>query len=232
MILDGTQNCLAWDNTETVEFQSTTRLPVPADPRPSSGMVDSLVAKRRAPTFKELTASGGVYTGQDLVWLIPAVNLDGGMIPKPSDVVVDEEGNRWTVLEVALNALKSTYRCMSRNLVLAHELRDIIQIERASISYDSAGAAVKWFPSDPPERRGGTVIYADLSARVQPTGGDILDERGIRGLTNLYDVIVGQEVYVTNEDRIFWQGKYLEIRHYQRAEQIDQLPVIQAEIVP
>lgn len=186
------------------------------------------VAKRRALTLKELAASGGVYTGRDKVWLFPQRRIPASLKPKPADVLIDTAGERWTVLDVQHGKWGQTWRLTTRNRVIAEDLRDLIQIERAQIEYDEAGVATKYFP---PDTRGQT-IYRDLPCRVQPQQSDIAEERGIRGFRTQYLIYVDREVSITNEDRILWEGQYLEIRGYRSSQLITDLPVISAEAAP
>jgi hypothetical protein len=165
---------------------------------------------------------------------------------KPGDVVVAlddpplaKSGNRWTVIDAAWNRLKQTWRLTTRNLALVVGMSDEIQIERATLSTDAAGAPVKTFPVPvPPAAAGlpytftGGIILYRLIARVQPQRTQVDEERGIRGPKTLYDVIVPQQVLISTEDRIRWGGQYLEIVGYRQAERIDELPIVEAALLP
>lgn len=210
-----------WDNTEAVSLSVARAAGPYADAVP--------VAKRRALTTRELAASGGVYTGQDRVWLLPVALLTPGLQLKPADAVVDASGTRWTVLEAALNKFGATWRLTCRDLVLAFDLRVIITIERAALSYDAAGAAVKTFPP-----AGGLVLIDQLPARVQPLREEVADQRGLRGPLLRYDVIVGRPVDgVSTEDRVkLPDGSYLDILGYRNPDRIDELPVLECQRKP
>lgn len=249
--LDMSLDYLCWTNTSSVLYESARAVPSVADkpPRfdgktPATSTPPSRnqpllipVAKRRNLTRRELASSGGVYTGLDQVYLLPDALFPVGLASKPGDVVVEltdgsaeeQPGTRWTVLEVGWGKNRQTRRLTCRDLVLAYDLRDAITIERPAITYDAAGAPYKAFPSDA-VNPGGVVLYQDLPARVQLVTKDMADERGIRGLEGKYEVIVGQEVDVTSEDRIALPGGvYLDIVGYKNAMRIDELPVIVAE---
>ena len=221
MQLDQSRDYLTWDNTEAVTYQSRRAAGGPKAPIP--------VAKRRPLKKHELSASGGVYTGLDRVWIVPAALLPPGVVPKPADVLTDAKGTPWTVLEAAAAKTDQTWRLTSRDLVLAYDLRDMVNVERAAISYDAAGAAIKAFPTGSPS--GGQVLYAGLPARVQLLTGEIAEERGIRGTERAYDVIVGGQVDDVSEaeDRINWNGVYLDIVRLKNAERIDELPVLECK---
>ena len=212
-----------WDQVESVgiEHARTGQLTTDAVP----------VAKRRNLTVKELAASGGVYTGLDRVWLVPQAMLPQGFGFKPADVVVDRAGVRWTVLQTDWGKYGQTWKLTCRDLVLAYDLRDTIDVERATIRYDQAGAPVKDFPP-----AGGQSLYAQVPARVQLTGEEVTDQRGLRGPLRKYDVIVGRQVpLLSTEDRVKWtdpstkQVVYLDVLGLRQPERIEQLPVIEAE---
>jgi len=235
VIIDMSDDFRIWDNPEAVILESTRRTIVPlgADPsrtrdrRHEIGVVPT--AKRRALTNRELLASGGVYTGQDLIWLLPQQVMTQGLTPKPADVVIDGQGNRWTVLEVFWGKWKQTWRLTTRDLVLAHALRDKITIERATRVYDAAGVPAKLFPPD-----GGKVLYANLPARVQLQNESIVEERGIRGTQYNFTVVVDRELDLdVAEDRIVLEDdRILDITGYRNAHLITELPVVEAAWKP
>lgn len=225
MALDTSEDYLVWENREAVTFRSRTR----------TGGTDFPItdAKRRAPTYKELAASNGAYTGQDLVWLLPAVlapSASGQHAPKPGDKVTDDDGVIWTALEVALNKLKQTWRLVTRNLVLAYDLRDTIDIQRPTISYDAAGAITRTWPDD--ETPGGSNAYEGLAAKVQLITDETVDILGVRGLKGNYAVFVAEDVEIQESDRIKWDGVYLTIKTLRNPQRIDELPVLDCELLP
>jgi hypothetical protein len=248
--LDFSDDWLCWDNVSQVRYEVARGVPSIVDvppafdghtgaPQPQPSRNKPLivtVAKRRNLTARELAASGGVYRGDDQVYLLPDALMEG-IIPKPADVIIEladgsagaQPGTRWTVLDAARNKNRQTHRLTCRDLVLAFDLRDSITIERPSLSYDAAGVPVKAFPSDT-TNAGGVVLYSGLPARVQLITKDMAEQRGIRGLEGKYHVIVGQEVDVTQEDRVLLaSGLYLDIVGYERAMRIDELPQLICE---
>lgn len=212
-----------WDDLEWVLIKST---------RNADYQVDRLQAMRRALTFKEQMASGGAYQNAALIWHVPGELL--GWTPKAADVLTDEKTKTaWTVLQVDQDTVD--WQLTTISLSILYDLRDVIDIERATVAYDAAGAAVKVFPGDPVA--GGTVPYPQLSCRVQPQSQEAIEEREVRGPKTVYEVLLSQQVDVTTEDRIKWVEKsgnvlYLEIRVIHDVDRIDQLPKITAELMP
>jgi hypothetical protein len=222
--------------------------PAPPNTPPPTPVIDTISgAKFRAISFRERIASGGGYAGSDRNCLIPKMAVPPDWIGKPADVIIDSSGVRWTALEDRTNRLGLTYYFVCRALSLVNGLSDEINIERATISYDTAGAAVKAFP--PPGGAGtnapipitgigagcsqaGSTIYQRLKARVQPQRTEVRDERGLRGPVTKYDIIVEKQLWITTEDRVLWNGQYLDIIGYRQAERIDELPIVEAELRP
>jgi hypothetical protein len=220
----------AWDGTESVILHSARRTPSPRAERVS-------VAKRRAVRGREKSPSGGAYAGYELRWHLPVRLLSPGFRPKPGDAIQDGDAVLWTVLTADLGVEGWLWSLGCVNLVLAHDLSDVVAIERPDITYDPAGVPVKAFPTGTPQL-GGRVLYQGIAARVQRMDSHIADERGGRALVGRYEVIVGVPVSVTIEDRIRWvrppsgRIEYLNILGTHNPERIDELQVIEAELKP
>ncbi len=216
-----------WDNVEAVTLEIPGRVGTALDAAP--------VAKRRALHTAERSPTGGVYLAADTRWILPAALLTGGSVPAPGWVVIDGDGVRWTALKVQAGKWRQTYILDTIDLVLALGLRETVTVERASISYGAAGAAVKRWPTGPGPN-GGTVPYS-LPASVQLLTDEVADQRGIRGFLGNYAVTVGKQIAVTNEDRVRWQDNtgavhYLDVRGYHNATQLGELPVLDCELRP
>lgn len=216
----GDDSC--WDNCEPVTLEITRHPANRADTIPR--------AKRRNVRGREKSPSGGVYAGYEVRWHLPARLLAPEVRPKPGDVIIDQDGVRWTVLTVDRNRLGQTWALGCVDLVLANDLRDTIDVEEPTIEYDRAGAAVKRFPSSDP--KGGRILYASVPARVQQVGQEQEDQRGIRAFLGKYDVIVGKQLAVTFEGRVKWGSVYLDIKGVRNPERIDELQVLECEARP
>lgn len=217
MALDLTNDYLIFDGMEAVAFTS----------KKTAGNVQTAITKAlgRAPTYKELAPSNGAYTGQDKVWIIPQTLL-GATTPKPGDFVTASSDN-WTALEVKKIALGSSWWLMTRNLVLANDLRDTIDIERAAVTYDAAGGKVRTFPT-----AGGTTPYANLAAKVQKLTDALKMVLGVEGFQGTYAVIVAQDLTITDDDRVKWGALYLDIVGMKNPSRIDELPVLDCVLQP
>lgn len=210
---------LVWDNVEPVVLEESRR-----DGAARRHLV--AVAKRRNIRGREKSPSGGAYQGFEVNWHLPTTELPPGVVPIPGHVVEDRDGTRWTVLTATRNRHGQTHALGCVDLVLAHDLRDRLTIERPEVEYDRAGAAIKrWWP-----------LHEDLAARVQPESSDVHDGHGVRGFQTRFRVIVDRDLVVTNEDRLkvtlAGETRYLDVTGYQQAERIDELPVILAELRP
>lgn len=107
--------------------------------RPGSGLsVEVPGALRRAILRRDTADSDGRFTMSDFVWHLPVASL--AVSPQPGDVLIDEAGDRWTILGVRPATLDSRWHCVCRNLIAAHGLDITVDIERAVITKTDAGA--------------------------------------------------------------------------------------------
>jgi hypothetical protein len=186
---------------------------------------DAAVADaRRFPVRRhEQAASGGVYRGDDRVWCLPAAQCS--FEPLPADRVTDSAGTVWTVLEakpVGLGSSLSHYRLVTRDLVLAAGLRDVLDVERPAITYDASGVAL----------RAWSAAYSGIPCRVQPQEAVAVEERGLYGFRGTHLGFVDRQLTLTAEDRLNVAGVYYEVKGWRNAQRIDELFTIDAELVP
>lgn len=228
---DFSQDYLVWDNRETVTVYPAPRREVLFFPVQN--------AKRRALNHRELAASGGAYTGEDIVWLLPVLESQAMMDaypPTPGFIVEDNDLRRWTILEVALNTWKTWWRCVTRNLVLAANLRDTVTIQRPTISVGDSGQPVySWPPED------GEIIAEEIAARVQLTDGAPITVNQVESTARVYDCILSQQIDLRKDDRIIWlnsdreegnpKGMLLQWEQLWNPERIDELPRVRCKRV-
>lgn len=222
--IDLSRDYLVWDNKETVTVY-------PA-PRRENLYFPVENAKRRAPTFKELAASNGAYTGQDLVWLLPVLESQAftdSYPPAPGSVIQDGQLHPWTILECALNTWQTWWRCMTRNLVIAANLQDLITIERPEVTQGDSGEPVYSWPP-----LAGEYVVQDFPAKVQITEASLTLVNSVETTNRNYDVILSQQVDMRKDDRIIWlnsdrqgqnpRGMVLQWERLWNPERIDELP--------
>lgn len=225
--LDLSRDYLTWTNTQNVGFTSVGI---------TQQQANIGVVKRRQINSKELSASRGAYVGNDVVFLVPQRELPENFAIKPRDQFNDTDGD-FTVLSVSGQKRDSngyqTWHCVTRNLSIAYNLQDVIDIQQPGIPYDAAGTKQKSWPD---QGGGGSILYPQLSCRVQLLTAEVADELGIRGFQGNYAITVSKQIPAVNyECRVKWisQGvtRYLEIKGIHNPERIDELPVIDAELV-
>lgn len=176
------------------------------------------VALRNQPTFREREPTAGVYQGADITFIVPDTYL--APAPKPGDQVRDTAGVTWTILSTALDHADAVHTLYGVALGLAAALRDTITVERATVSLDAAGApSYAWAPVG---------AYTNIPARVQLQARTAAQQLGIDGVSEEYDIVVGQQLALQANDRIVWGALTLDIRDYQRPARITDLPLLKA----
>lgn len=122
-------------------------------------------ALKRAVNRKEMLASNGRYRTTDLVWnlSIPeqAERPDEGAWITPAD------GTHYTVLETSRATLGDRWRCVTRNLTVAENLRTLIRIEQANHGKTPAGAWEETWD----------LVEADVLACIQPVSADRMEDQ-------------------------------------------------------
>ena len=211
-------NYVAWNDTEQITLTS---------PNKSGDTTYTIAtAKRRAPTYKEQLPTGGVYGSALLTWILPAklvtaAGATGNDEPRQAFRITDSTGKVWTVQDAALNTLKSTWRCVSLNLSIAHNLRDTLNVRRAALTKDAAsGRTYTAF----------TTPYSAIACRFQEQDAGEERERGKLLTVRRYIVPVEQRLFITVEDQVIDQdGNVYEVKGWKDADRIDQLQQLTLE---
>lgn len=128
-----------------------------------------------------------------MIWLLPAAVVPTGVRPNPNDYLTDAAGRAWTVLETQLNNLQSTWRLVTRNLVLAEALKQVCALYRPSNSKDAAGGRIA---SDY------TLILGSVPCRIQETGTEATDILGKKQVKTRYECHCGLRLNWKSTDRI------------------------------
>ena len=218
LTMDFSGDYATWDWPESVAFRE--RFRNHEEPKTVSTALRSQVMDR------EKSPSNGVYFGFETNWFLPGA-LMGGRSVAPGDTVTDSAGLIFTVLTSNYEQSDQVWECGCVDLALANDLRDLIDIERATVTYDSAVAPVRTWT---------TPAYTQIAAKVQKLTDELADVLGVRGFKGTYAVIVGQQVTITAEDRVKWDDagtiRYLDILGQRNPSRIDELPMLDCVIQP
>jgi hypothetical protein len=186
--------------------------------RGSSASTAIAHALRRAVTRAEVAASDGKYTAGDVVWHLPAAELPSA--PRLGDRIVDATQVRWTILAVEQATLGTRYRCLARNLALAAGLDATVSIQRAQYVKGASGAAVpRWVDE-----------LCGVAARIQPHLGQIEPRDGAIVAERRYRITLADSIELAGNERIVAaDGIVYRVLGLERAERIDELPMVLAE---
>jgi hypothetical protein len=185
--------------------------------------------KRRAPTYKELSASQGVYVGTDLVWLVPFAILPSGfrinsppITPTVGDRITDSNSQNWTILEAMRGKFGQTTRCVTRNLALHYSLVQLATHSRRSTAVNSVGISTPTW----------TTITSNVPCRVQEIESSVEQIHDGRAMPKRFNIMVETRLAVTAGDRLVVGGTTYAVTGHRDPDRIDTLQVITAEIVP
>jgi hypothetical protein len=74
--------------------------------------------------------SGGWNVSAAVVWHLPFAELT--VAPRLGDVILDAQGQHWTILEVKHTTLGARWRCETRNIAVAFGLDDTVSVLKAA----------------------------------------------------------------------------------------------------
>jgi len=178
----------------------------------SSASTEVAHALCRAVRTRELEKSGGRYTAGDVTWHLPESELADA--PRPGDVIVDQEGQRWTVLDLQHTALAGRWRCVARNLAVVHGLDDYVDIEKATYAKGDGGADVPTWHT----------WKTGLRAKIQPARLQMRDEHERRVGAAEFTIFLAEDVAVDHTHRIKGpDGTIYRVAGYRKADRIDAL---------
>jgi len=153
----------------------------------------------------------------DVVWHLPAAEIPQS--PRPGDLLIEEDGRRWTVLSVRAVGLATRWRCIARDLIAAHGLGDCIRIERANYVKSSNGAEeVVW-----------RLWKTGVRARIQPLIQEKLDEHHRTTTAAVFKIYVAEDLEMDHACRIRGpDGKAYRVQSYSAAQRLDAVGEIMA----
>ncbi len=154
----------------------------------------------------------GQYTASDVAWHLPASEMPDA--PRPGDVIVDGDGQRWTVLDVQETTLDSRWRCISRNLAVVHGLDQYVDIEKATYTKGQGGA----------EQPAWRTWKTGLRAKIQPADVQVKDEQERRDTAARFKVYLMEDLEVDHTHRIKGpDGTIYRVTGSRKADRIDAL---------
>lgn len=114
--------------------------------RPGSSLSIMVNEAFRAPLSKNSErARLGKHEQHDTIWHLP--NSIQNYTPDLGDLVLDAEENRWTVLAFRRTIDNARWLLVTRNMVVAHRLKEFIHIDQATFEKDDrANENPIWHP--------------------------------------------------------------------------------------
>jgi len=181
----------------------------------SSAATEVTHALRRVVRTREAEQSEGRYTAGDVAWHLPASELSTA--PRPGDVIVEADGQRWTVLDVDETTLDSRWRCVARNLAVVHGLDEYVDIEKATYAKGDGGA-------DQPTWH---TWKTGLRAKIQAARVEVKEEHERRVTVAGFTVFLVDDVTVDHTHRIKGpDGTLYRVTGRRKADRIDALAEI------
>ena len=169
----------------------------------------------RGDVRKKNVPSSGQHTAAAVVWHLPVAELTAA--PRLGDVILDGQGQRWTILIVKHTTLGARWRCETRDVAVAFGLDDTI-----SVLKPLSGT------SGPPWRTWRTGVRA----RIQPIETKIATSGETTTTTNRYRIFVEENLDVDHTYCIRGaDGTHYSITGAIGAERIGELQVIEVQVV-
>ena len=170
---------------------------------------------RRGAT-QESEPSGGTVLKDDAVWHLPIEQ--SGVQPRLGDIVIDQQGNRWTILEAQHLTQLGRWKCTTRELRIAHGCHDLVDVDRPVWGDLGAGPViVAW-----------TRICSALPVKIQPDKLT-MDASTTPPTKHLaYRIVLSESIPLEPDDRLTaTEGTSFRVKSVQQANRIDVLPVAQ-----
>jgi hypothetical protein len=168
---------------------------------------------------RKKVAGAGRHTAAAVVWHLPVAELP--MAPRLGDLILDGDGQHWTILEVKLTTMGSRWRCETNNIAVAFGLDDTISVLKAICP--SSGC----IPSDPTWRTWQTGVRA----RIQPLETKITNDAETATTTTRYRIFVEENLELDHTCCIRGaDGTIYTITGAIGAERIGELQVIEAQV--
>ena len=178
----------------------------------SSNSTQVAHALRRMVKVRELRELDGHYRASDVTWHLPISEMTSR--PRLGDVIIDSDGQRWTVLDVRKETTDSRWRCVCRDLAVVHGLDQYVDIEKVTYTKSDGGA-------DVPAWR---AWKTGLKAKIQPVETRTGQQHDRRVTTARFKILVAEDLAVDHTHRVKGpDGTVYRITGSQRADRIDRL---------
>jgi predicted nucleic acid-binding Zn ribbon protein len=128
--------------------------------------------------------SDGQYLAGDVLWHLPIAEIADA--PRLGDAILDAANQRWTILAVKRVVLGSRWRCVTRNLVIAHHLDDTITLLKARYVKTACGAAEPLWQT----------WRTGIRARIQPAQVALKIDAQTRQAVQKYHIFVAEDLEI------------------------------------
>lgn len=178
----------------------------------SSNSTQVAHALRRMVKIREIKELDGHYRASDVTWHLPISEMTSR--PRLGDVIIDTDGQRWTVLNVRKATADSRWSCTCRNLAVVHGLDRYVDIEKVTYTKSDGGADVPTWRA----------WKTGLKARIQPVETRSGQQHDHRVTTARFKICVAEDLAVDHTHRVKGpDGTVYRITGSRRADRIDRL---------
>jgi head-tail joining protein len=169
-------------------------------------------ALRRMVKVREIKELDGHYRASDVTWHLPTSEMASP--PRLGDVIIDTDGQRWTVLDARKATAGSRWRCVCRNLAVVHGLDQYVDIEKVTYTKSDGGADVPTWRA----------WKTGLKAKIQPIETRSAQQHDRRITAARFKIFVAEDLTVDHTHRVKGpDGTVYRITGSRRADRIDRL---------
>jgi hypothetical protein len=177
--------------------------------RESNTVVAVTAARRLAAVSREAEVSAGAVVRSDVEWHLV---LGDDTAPQVGDIVIDAQGNHWTILVAEQLPHLQRWKCAARELRIVYGCGERVDIERPV-----------WSEGESPEIVGWTYVVTALPVRIQPVEVGVGDDGSGEAV---FHIIMGESIAVEPHDRfVAGDGTVYALHSFEQAERIDALPI-------
>lgn len=212
MIFDFTPDFYMFDNLTSLTLRAT-------------GQADATIPRAiNSPAdWSEAEQAGGNVLAGDRVWTWPIVSTPTQ--PALGSILVDVEGNSWTILSITKQPIVNTWSARCRNLFIVYGLNNLATVLKATYTRTAAsGEAVPTWAT----------YLSGIAARFQPAEQDTQILADAEWSKTTYNVYLGTDIFdpitptgpASADYRLVdADGRHYRITQYQRPDRIDALPM-------